>query len=32
MNTLRVVDDNRIIWLNLTGSGNETAAHLSEIN
>lgn len=24
----RVVDANRIIWLNLTGSGNETAAHL----
>ncbi|MFK8018952.1 MAG: pyridoxamine 5'-phosphate oxidase family protein [Pseudomonadales bacterium] len=26
--TLRVLSDNRIVWLNLTGSGNETAAHL----
>ncbi|MEQ9099675.1 MAG: pyridoxamine 5'-phosphate oxidase family protein [Imperialibacter sp.] len=24
----RVLEGNRIIWLNLTGSGNETAAHL----
>lgn len=30
MDTLRVVDDNRILWLSLTGSGNETAAHLVE--
>lgn len=30
MDTLRVVDGNRIVWLNLTGSGNETAAHVSE--
>lgn len=28
MDTLRIVDDTRIIWLNLTGSGNETAAHV----
>lgn len=28
MNTLRIMDDNRIVWLNLSGSGNETAAHL----
>jgi hypothetical protein len=28
MDTLRVVDSQRVIWLNLTGSGNETAAHL----
>lgn len=28
MDTFRVVDKNRICWLNLTGSGNETAAHL----
>ncbi|MGI9545407.1 MAG: pyridoxamine 5'-phosphate oxidase family protein [Cyclobacteriaceae bacterium] len=28
MDTLRIVKDNRLIWLNLTGSGNETAAHL----
>jgi hypothetical protein len=29
MDTLRVVGPNRIIWLNVTGSGNETAAHLA---
>ncbi|MEM1245709.1 MAG: pyridoxamine 5'-phosphate oxidase family protein [Acidobacteriota bacterium] len=28
--TLRVIDDQRVHWLNLTGSGNETAAHLLE--
>jgi len=28
MDTLRVLGDNRVIWLNLTGSGNETATHL----
>jgi len=26
--TLRVLDANRVLWLNYTGSGNETAAHL----
>ncbi len=26
--TLRVVSPTKVIWLNLTGSGNETAAHL----
>ena len=30
MDTLRIVDDQRIRWLNLSGSGNETAAHLRE--
>ena len=30
MDTLRVLDPNTILWLNLTGSGNETAAHLRE--
>ncbi len=30
MDSLRVVDDNRVLWLNVTGSGNETAAHLLE--
>ncbi|MCR9220421.1 MAG: pyridoxamine 5'-phosphate oxidase family protein [Alphaproteobacteria bacterium] len=30
MDTLRVVDDGTIRWLNLTGSGNETAAHVAE--
>jgi Pyridoxamine 5'-phosphate oxidase len=28
MDTLRVLDDTRIVWLNLSGSGNETAAHV----
>ncbi len=28
MDTFRVIDEKRVIWLNLTGSGNETAAHL----
>ncbi len=28
MDSLRVLDANRVIWLNVTGSGNETAAHL----
>ena len=28
MDSLRIVDPRRIAWLNLTGSGNETAAHL----
>ncbi len=31
MDTLRVVTPNRVVWLNLTGSGNETAAHLREL-
>ena len=28
MDTFRVIDTKKIVWLNLTGSGNETAAHL----
>jgi hypothetical protein len=28
MDTLRVLDSERIAWLNVTGSGNETAAHV----
>lgn len=28
LDTLKVVDQNHIAWLNLTGSGNETACHL----
>lgn len=28
LDTFRIVDKNTIAWLNLTGSGNETAAHL----
>ncbi|MEM9332066.1 MAG: pyridoxamine 5'-phosphate oxidase family protein [Pseudomonadota bacterium] len=31
MDTLKVVDDQTLIWLNLTGSGNETAAHVREL-
>ncbi|NOX77053.1 MAG: pyridoxamine 5'-phosphate oxidase family protein [Gammaproteobacteria bacterium] len=30
MDSLRIVGDNTVRWLNLTGSGNETAAHLLE--
>lgn len=30
MDSLRVVDGNRVVWLNVTGSGNETAAHVLE--
>jgi hypothetical protein len=30
MDSLRVLGANRLVWLNLTGSGNETAAHLAE--
>lgn len=28
MDSLRVIDARRVAWLNVTGSGNETAAHL----
>jgi len=28
MDTLRVLDERRVVWLNLSGSGNETAAHV----
>lgn len=30
MDSFRVLDANRIVWLNLTGSGNETSAHVQE--
>ena len=30
MESLRVMGPNRIVWLNLTGAENETAAHLAE--
>lgn len=30
--TLRIMGPNRIVWLNLTGSGNETAGHLRDVN
>ena len=29
---LKILDKNRLIWLNLTGSGNETAAHVLAVN
>ncbi len=32
MDSLRVLGPNRIIWRNLTGSGNETAGHLAQVN
>ena len=32
MDSLRVLGPTRIIWRNLTGSGNETAGHLAQIN
>lgn len=32
MDSLRVMGRNRIVWRNLTGSGNETAAHLKRMN
>jgi hypothetical protein len=32
MDTLKVLSPNRVMWLNLTGSGNETAAHLLHTN
>ena len=30
MDSFRVLDQSRVAWLNLTGSGNETAAHVLE--
>jgi hypothetical protein len=30
LDSLRIVDPNHVVWLNLTGSGNETATHLRE--
>ena len=30
MDSLRILDANRVIWLNVTGSGNETSAHIQE--
>jgi hypothetical protein len=32
MDTFRVLDKNKAVWLNLTGSGNETAAHVQQKN
>ena len=30
MDSLRVLDDTHVVWLNVTGSGNETSAHVQE--
>lgn len=32
MDSIRILSPNRVIWLNVTGSGNETAAHLLQNN
>ena len=32
MSTLQILNDAHVRWLNLSGSGNETAAHLREAN
>ena len=30
LDSLRIINPNQVVWLNLTGSGNETATHLAE--
>ena len=30
MDSLRVLDKNRVVWLNVTGSGNETSSHIQD--
>jgi len=30
LDTLRVINERKVIWLNLTGSGNETSTHVQE--
>jgi hypothetical protein len=32
MDSLKVLSPTKLIWLNLTGSGNETAAHIQQLN
>ncbi|MGD1896555.1 MAG: pyridoxamine 5'-phosphate oxidase family protein [Phormidesmis sp.] len=32
MDALRVLSPNRVVWLSVTGSGNESAAHIAEVN
>ena len=32
MDSLRVLGPNRVVWLNVTGSGNETAAHIQKMS
>lgn len=31
MDSLRVISPNRVAWLNTTGSGNETSAHIQQL-
>ncbi|MEA2048051.1 MAG: pyridoxamine 5'-phosphate oxidase family protein [Campylobacterota bacterium] len=30
MDSLKIIDENTVVWLNYTGSGNETSAHVQE--
>jgi len=30
MDSLRILNTSRVVWLNATGSGNETSAHIQE--
>ncbi|MEL6436897.1 MAG: pyridoxamine 5'-phosphate oxidase family protein [Pseudomonadota bacterium] len=32
MHPLKIMAPDRIVWLNLSGSGNETAAHIAKVN
>ena len=32
LDSLRIIDQKKIVWMNLSGSGNETAAHLLDTN
>lgn len=32
MDSLRVIEPTKVVWLNYTGSGNETAAHVRALN
>lgn len=32
LNSLHILNENQLLWLNLTGSGNETAAHILSQN
>lgn len=32
MDSLKVINNNRVVWLNVTGSGNETSAHIQQNN
>ena len=32
LDTFKIIDKNKVVWLNLGGSGNETETHLSDTN